>query len=189
MIKRIKTFMNEAQINDAGFREYVENFESEITRGISTLSILTILEHHGAEGIYGYQLLKELEESTQNMLIIEEGTLYPILKKLQTEGIVLSEKRTFSGRVRNYFILTPKGKQILNHMQGFFTRLVESMSGLMEYQVNTDYSTNRAIFCPNCANRIEIEEQGNYCPICGLNIEGLKGKTHIFSQSNKEVQK
>lgn len=189
MIKRVKTFQSEAQINDASFRDYVENFESEITRGISTLSILTILQRHGPEGIYGYQLLKELEDSTQNMLIIEEGTLYPILKKLQTEGIVLSEKRTFSGRIRNYFILTPRGKQVFNHMRGYFTRLVESMSNLMDYQVNNDYTANRAIFCPNCANRIELEEQGNYCPICGLNIESLKGRTQIFSQQSKEAQK
>jgi len=169
MIKRVKTFLPDAKINAEEFREYGENFESEITRGISTLAILTIIRRSGTEGIYGYQLLKELEQDTKNMLIIEEGTLYPILKKLEKDGIVKSEKKVIGGRPRNYYMITQNGQQIYTHLIGFLSKFIEGIGSLLG--LNVALPQIRYFYCPNCANQIEKNDNMKFCAICGLNVE------------------
>ena len=112
-----------ALIKDSYFRVYAEKFESEVNRGISTLCILSIINQSGDDGIYGYQILKELEIKTEDMLVIDEGTLYPLLKKLERDGIIESRKQTVSGRPRTYYYLTENGHKILNHILVFIRSL------------------------------------------------------------------
>ena len=90
---------------DTEFQEYASKFESEINRGISTLSILSIISQHRENGVHGYQISKDLLEQTHEMLIIEEGTLYPILRKLEDDRIIKSE-REIEGRKRKYYYIT-----------------------------------------------------------------------------------
>jgi len=172
MLKNIKTFHPEALIVSNQFRMYVESFESELLRGISTLTVLKIIQRHPKEGIYGYQLLKELQEETQNMLLIEEGTLYPILRKLERDGLLTSIKKG-NGRSRRFYLLTSDGEKLLNHMSGFFSKLLEAISPLMEFEISLPKEV--FLYCPNCANKIEVkDEEINFCNICGLNIENLR---------------
>lgn len=173
MLKNVKTFHPEALIKSKEFRSFVENFESELLRGISTITVLSIIEHYPTEGIYGYQLLKDLEQETNNLLVIEEGTLYPILRKMEREGILASTKRKASGRLRKYYRLTEEGKKVLNHLQGFFAKVLEAISPLMEFRVKLPKES--FIYCPNCANKIALrDEEVKYCEVCGLYIEELK---------------
>jgi DNA-binding PadR family transcriptional regulator len=176
MIKRVKYFGSNALMGSEEFRTYVENFESEILRGISTLTILTIIREHDRsdeKGIYGYLLLQELTQRTKNMLIVEEGTLYPLLKKLEKDGIVNSQERTSEeGRTRKYYYMTPYGVEVFNHMSGFFIKLVESLGGLLEFNIDLVENKKNIIFCPNCANKIEISDNTpNFCIVCGYNIQ------------------
>lgn len=176
MIKRVKEFGQSASIADEDFRNYVENFESEILRGISTLTILAVIHEHGENGSYGYQILKDLEEKTGSVLVIEEGTLYPILRKLKGKGIVTSKKQlSESGRMRTYYKLTDNGFKSLNHMLGFFSKLVESISPFMDIDVSLQ--DERFLYCPNCMNKIDIKDVSiNFCDICGLNVKELKNR-------------
>lgn len=171
MFRNIKTYHPEALIGSEQFRSYVESFESELLRGISTLSALSIVYRHPDEGIYGYQLLKELEAETKRILVIEEGTLYPILRKLERDGLLTSERRESGGRPRKYYKLTEEGIRLYNHMMGFFSKLLEAISPLMEVEVKLP--EKKFVYCPNCANKIPQEEDIKFCNICGLNIEGL----------------
>jgi PadR family transcriptional regulator PadR len=168
MIKRVKEFSSEAFITQK--RAFLENFESEILRGISTLAVLSIIHEHSNEGTYGYQILKDLEEKTKAILIIEDGTLYPILKKLERAGLIIKEEKTVSGRDRSYYILSEEGHKIYNHMAGFFTKLLESIAPL--FDINVSLKGDRYIWCPNCQNKIDIgDTTTKFCEICGLNIE------------------
>ncbi|MHA1768034.1 MAG: PadR family transcriptional regulator [Promethearchaeota archaeon] len=172
MIRRVKQFQTEALINSPNFRDFVEKAESEILRGISTVVVLKIINNHASEGIYGYLLLRELEESTKKILVIEEGTLYPLLKKLEKNGVIRSKHKQVKGRSRKYFFITPEGQKIQNHLMGFFSKLIESMSGLMEIKV--DLPEKNVLFCPNCANKIDLlDPNAHFCEVCGLNIQNL----------------
>ncbi|MHA1264530.1 MAG: PadR family transcriptional regulator [Candidatus Helarchaeota archaeon] len=168
MIKRVKEFGDFAFISQK--REFLENFESEILRGISTLTTLAIINESGEKGSYGYQILKDLREKTQ-FLVIEEGTLYPILKKLEKEGILekIERKSETSGRKRNFYRLTPEGRKIYHHIQGFFTKLIESLAPLLDIKIllKKEYF----LYCPNCSNKIDLRDNPRFCEMCGLNIE------------------
>ncbi len=169
MIRRVREFGETAFITLK--RDFLENFESEILRGISTLTILSIINDAGEEGTYGYQILKDIQEKTP-FLVIEDGTLYPILKKLEREELVKADKKEISGRNRRYYTLTNEGKKIYHHIQGFFTKLVESIAPLMD--MNVTLKSDRFLYCPNCANRIDLRDDPRFCEICGINIEDYK---------------
>lgn len=169
MIKRIKSFGNNALIRGKEFREYAQNIESEILRGISTLSILQIIKSYGDEGTYGYQILQDLRQETNDMLILEEGTLYPMLKKLEKEGIVAGERRMSSPRRRKYYYLTDHGFGIYQHLSGFFSKLMEAIGPLFDMDI--DIEKEEFIYCPNCANKISVQDTDkSFCAVCGFNI-------------------
>ncbi|MHA1145627.1 MAG: PadR family transcriptional regulator [Candidatus Helarchaeota archaeon] len=175
MIKRVKELSSSALIKDDIFRNYVESIESETLRGTSTICILSIINKYNGEGAYGYQILKELEEATGGMLVIEEGTLYPLLKNLEKKGIVESTKKQFKGRPRKYYHLTESGLKIFNHISGFFSKLIESIASLIDIKV---VLKEKFIYCPQCANRISLrDETVRFCEVCGNNIEELKRRS------------
>ncbi|WP_316847183.1 PadR family transcriptional regulator [Pedobacter psychrodurus] len=60
---------------------------------------------------YGYQIIQELKEKTGGELNVAEGTLYPVLKKMESKKWIEGEwKKADSGRARRYYVLTSKGK-------------------------------------------------------------------------------
>lgn len=61
--------------------------------------------------MYGYQLTQRAKELTKGELEMTEGALYPLLHKLEAEGIIFSEIQTVNGRDRKYYLLTEKGKR------------------------------------------------------------------------------
>ena len=169
MIKRIKSFGNNALIRGKKFREYAQNIESEILRGISTLSILQIIKSYGDHGTYGYQILQDLREQTHDMLILEEGTLYPMLKKLEKDGVVKGQRKMSSPRRRKYYHLTEYGEGIYQHLSGFFSKLMEAIGPLFDMDI--DIEREEFLYCPNCANKINVQDADkSFCPVCGFNI-------------------
>ena len=170
MIKKIKPFNPKALINSEIYRQYVENFESEILRGISKLIILSYVKEKENKGIYGYKLAREVKKDTDNTLIIEEGTLYPILRKMKNDGLLEIQKKEIKGRLRNYYIITDKGKYVLDHLMGFFIKMIKSISQLLN--INIDLKDNKFRICPNCSNRIDTTNTTDQiCRVCGLNFE------------------
>ena len=169
MIKRVKELDSNALIASKDFRDYVEKQETEINRGISSLCILSILMQAGEEGLYGYKILKDLTEQTNEMLVIEEGTIYPILRKLEDDMIITSKKED-SGRRRKFYSLTEYGKKIFNHLAGFYSKLTEAIAPLFDVKVNL--KSEKYLFCPMCANKIELTNlELRFCDVCGHNIE------------------
>ncbi len=169
MIKRIRELDSKALIASQEFRDYVEKQETEINRGISSLCILSIIIQAGEEGSHGYKILKDLTDQTNEMLVIEEGTLYPILRKLEVDNIIKSERED-SGRKRKFYRVTDYGKKIFNHLAGFYSKLTEAIAPLFDVSVNL--KSEKYLFCPMCANKIELSNlEVRFCDVCGNNIE------------------
>lgn len=61
--------------------------------------------------MYGYQLTQKAKELTNGELEMTEGALYPILHKLEAEGVIYSELKNVNGRDRKYYLLTERGKK------------------------------------------------------------------------------
>lgn len=172
MIKRVKELGSQALIASQKIRDYIEKFESEINRGISTLCILAIIDKAENGEIHGYAILKNLEEETNEMLVIEEGTLYPLLRKLEGNGILKSERKIVENRMRKVYSITEHGDKIYNHISGFYGKLTEAISSLLDINVRLkDYY----LYCPNCANKIDLNEKEiQFCDMCGLNVHELR---------------
>ncbi|MEN4758743.1 PadR family transcriptional regulator [Chryseobacterium sp. C39-AII1] len=60
--------------------------------------------------MYGYQITQRAKELTQGELEMTEGALYPLLHKLEADGMITSEVQKINGRDRKYYLLTEKGK-------------------------------------------------------------------------------
>ncbi|MFX0077056.1 MAG: PadR family transcriptional regulator [Candidatus Hermodarchaeota archaeon] len=154
---------------DTEFQEYASKFESEINRGISTLIILSIINQYGEDGVYGYQISKDLQEQTHKMLVIKEGTLYPILRKLEDDRIIKSEREK-EGRKRKFYYITVYGEKIYNYLSGFYSKLTEAIAPL--FDVSVHLKQNKYIYCPACANKIDLKNlEAKYCDVCGHYIE------------------
>ncbi|WP_294296481.1 PadR family transcriptional regulator [uncultured Chryseobacterium sp.] len=61
--------------------------------------------------MYGYQITQRAKELTQGELEMTEGALYPLLHKLEAEGMITSQIQKINGRDRKYYLLTDKGRK------------------------------------------------------------------------------
>ncbi len=59
--------------------------------------------------MYGYQMTQRAKELTKGELEMTEGALYPLLHKLEADGLIFSEIQNINGRDRKYYLLTEKG--------------------------------------------------------------------------------
>ena len=65
--------------------------------------------------MYGYQVVKELERRSEGFFCLKEGTLYPILHRLERQGLLGARWQTMpNGSERRYYSLTPKGRRALD---------------------------------------------------------------------------
>ncbi len=90
--------------------------ELELRRGVVVLATLSQLR----KPRYGYELRQALAERE---MPIEEGTLYPLLRRLETQGLLSSEWRIEGGPPRRYYALNAEGRKLLK-------RLTESWQGM-----------------------------------------------------------
>jgi PadR family transcriptional regulator PadR len=82
-----------------------ENLRLELRRGCLTLAVLAQLR----EERYGYTLRKALADDG---LVIDESTLYPLLRRLEAQGLLASQWREEEKRNKRFYRLTPDGEQI-----------------------------------------------------------------------------
>ena len=83
-------------------------YPKELIRGTLTTLILRVLEEHGK--MYGYEIAQKVKALSDEMIVIKEGSLYPILHKLEANGHLTVEKVAIGKRVRKYYTLTADGK-------------------------------------------------------------------------------
>jgi DNA-binding PadR family transcriptional regulator len=101
-----------------------DNLALELRRGVIVLAVLSQLR----EEQYGYALIKRL--SGQG-LEIDQGTLYPLLRRLESDGLLESEWRVEGSRPRRYYTLSPAGEQILRALKDEWEALGEVMERIL----------------------------------------------------------
>ena len=101
-----------------------ENLRLELRRGCLTVAVLAQLkvEH------YGYTLRKALADLG---LAIDEGTLYPLLRRLETQGLLVSEWREEDKRNKRFYKLSPTGRQILKQLLAEWQHMNQSIDRIL----------------------------------------------------------
>lgn len=99
--------------------------ELELRRGVVVLAVLSQL----GEPQYGYSLRQALADFG---MPIEEGTLYPLIRRLESQGLLASEWRIEDARPRRYYRLNAAGEALLGELRKSWTQLGAVMDRLLE---------------------------------------------------------
>jgi DNA-binding PadR family transcriptional regulator len=110
-------------MTDAG--EQIQQLRLELRRGIIVLAVLSQLE----TARYGYNLIQRLAEQG---LEIEEGTLYPLLRRLEKQGLLASEWDTSEARPRKYYRISPAGQEVLATLRADWSAMVKMMQDILQ---------------------------------------------------------
>src|SRR5271163_1559915 len=105
--------------------ESFENLRLELRRGCLVLAVLAALRSEQ----YGYTLRKALAEQGME---IDEGTLYPLLRRLEAQGLLVSEWREEEKRNKRFYLLSADGKRILKQLLAEWKTIGTSLDGILK---------------------------------------------------------
>lgn len=104
--------------------ESLENVALELRRGVIVLAVLSQLSSEQ----YGYSLLKLLADQG---LDVDQGTLYPLLRRLETQGYLQSVWKLEEARPRRYYVISPEGKKVLPKLKKEWAGIVAVMDKML----------------------------------------------------------
>ena len=105
--------------------DIVSGFLLELRRGTITLCVLARLQ----EPTYGYHLIGHLSNCG---IPVEANTLYPLLRRLEGQGLLASEWNTDGAKPRKYYCATPFGNEVLAELKKHWQATVQSMNQILE---------------------------------------------------------
>ncbi len=106
----------------------IESWKTEIRRGLIEMCILALLSN---KEMYGYEISKTLSSISDGILYVEEGTLYPLLRRLENKRYIRGEWQIREGKARKYYKIMPRGLEVLALMKSFWMDLVDAVNKIM----------------------------------------------------------
>ena len=103
--------------------EVQTNIVQEMRRGVIVLAVLAQLR----EEQYGYSILKLLAEQG---LEVDQGTLYPLLRRLESQGLLESIWKLEEARPRRYYVISQTGRQVLESLREEWQKIVTIMQNV-----------------------------------------------------------
>lgn len=105
--------------------ELVQNMLLELRRGILSLAVLSQLSKEQ----YGYSLLKALSDQGME---IDQSTLYPLLRRLEAQGLLQSDWRIVDeARPRRYYVISAQGKAVLSKLKKEWSAMTATMTQML----------------------------------------------------------
>lgn len=105
--------------------------DSELLKGSTDMLILSLLEE---KPMYGYEIIKEMDRKSEGVFNFKEGTLYPLLHKLEGEGLLKSYWDIGDeNRKRKYYRITPEGEEYIKEKKkewGVYVETVKKVLGV-----------------------------------------------------------
>lgn len=102
----------------------IDNMIQELRRGIIVLAVLAQLQ----EEQYGYSVIKLLAERG---LDVDQGTLYPLLRRLETQGLLQSRWVLEEARPRRYYRISADGLALLPRLRQEWAKIVATVDPLL----------------------------------------------------------
>ena len=108
------------------------SLNKELLKGAIEAVVLQSLADDGEA--YGYELIQRIAEQSKNIFAFQEGTLYPLLYRLEDRGYVTSTRKTAtSGKERRYYKITPAGKTFLKNRRSEFDTLFRALKTSLHF--------------------------------------------------------
>ena len=107
-----------------------QKYEQQMKKGVLEMLVLRLLSE---EEKYGYQLICELKERSGGMFVLKEGTLYPILYRMEDDGLVTNRWSEPKGREvsKKYYRITGEGRTVLTELWELWQAFSGSVGGVM----------------------------------------------------------
>lgn len=111
-----------------------DKYEKQMKKGVLEMLVLKLIE---PKPKYGYQIIQEMKEKSEDTFLLKDGTLYPILYRLEDDGLVVSEWSEADGKQvpRKYYRITERGKTALSEIESLWFRISEGISKIMEEKI------------------------------------------------------
>lgn len=101
-------------------------YSKELTKGTLQPIILKLLSD--SDKMYGYEITQKVKDLTRGKIDISEGALYPILHRLEADGILDTEKVFIGKRVRKYYTVTKTGKKAAEEITAELNDFIATLS-------------------------------------------------------------
>jgi len=100
----------------------------ELIKGTLKYMVLNLLQT--LPKMYGYEITQVLDEKSTGRIKLTFAALYPVLHKLEAEGLVRAETENVNNRTRKYYSLTAKGKKESDSRMSDFREYIDLMKNL-----------------------------------------------------------
>ncbi len=110
------------------------NYDKELLRGLYPLLILKLLKGYSPQ--YGYQIEKNVRILSNSNFVITEGSLYPILHKLEEKGLIKSHHKEINNRIRKYYSITKKGINEFESQSSIAIDVIENFKAFIKLETS-----------------------------------------------------
>jgi PadR family transcriptional regulator, regulatory protein PadR len=104
------------------------NTNPNFLNGVPQLLILRLLQR---KEMYGYEIVETIHASTDAVITIGEGVVYPVLHTLESEGALKSRRKVVNGRSRIYYSVTRSGIRRLNELTADWTSITNAVHSIL----------------------------------------------------------
>jgi PadR family transcriptional regulator PadR len=113
-----------------------KKFQKELNSGTAALVLLSILAH-ADEPMYGYRIAKFMEVDDENVPMMKQGALYPVLRSMEGNGLLESHvDPSVSGPPRRYYKITESGLETLKSWKQIWDQTKAFVDGILKGKSN-----------------------------------------------------
>lgn len=107
-----------------------DKYERQMKKGVLDMLVLKLLE---SEPKYGYQIIQEMKEKSEDVFSLKDGTLYPFLYRLEDDGLVVSRWSEAVGKQvpRKYYEITQTGRSELKSIEQTWQSIASGISQVL----------------------------------------------------------
>lgn len=102
--------------------------DKSLLSGSTTMLLLKLLSE---KDMYGYEMIEELKERSQNVFELKAGTLYPLLHGMENKNMLTAYEKEVGGKVRKYYHITQNGRSVLSEKQNDWKDYVQAVTNVL----------------------------------------------------------
>jgi PadR family transcriptional regulator PadR len=111
---------------------------SDLIKGSLKTIVLKVLKENGR--MYGYEITRKVEELTSGQIKLTYGALYPVLHKLENDGVLITESENYNNRIRIYYSLTDKGHSVVEEKIREMADFIDSLQRIINPQAGLSHA-------------------------------------------------